>query len=529
MVDYGLARKAHFAGRGMVATSHPLAAAAGLEILREGGNAVDAAIATAACLTVVEPTSNGIGGDAFAILWANGKLHGLNGSGAAPEPISIEKVRNLGHEAMPRFGFAPVTVPGAVGAWAELSARFGKLSLARCLAPAVEYARHGHPVASVVGKYWKRAFRAYGEHLKGEEFANWFKTFESNLEAGRPPAVGEIWKSVEHAATLEEIGRDPQSFYTGALAKQIVDFSAKFGGFLSLNDLASYAPKWVEPICANYHGHEVWQIPPNGQGLVALIALNILAGFELKDDIESHHIIFEAMKLAFTAGKAVITDPKFMAISAEELLSSAYAEKLRQNIGKRAAKPASILPNQGGTVYLATADDQGNMISYIQSNYMGFGSGLVVPGTGIALQNRGADFSLDPAHANALAGGKLTYHTIIPGFLTRGGAPIGPFGVMGGYMQPQGHVQVILNTIHRGLDPQQTLDAPRWQWMQGQKFEVEHHFPRHLAAGLSDLGHQISTPPDSGGFGRGQIIWRAENGALCGGTESRCDGHIAGF
>jgi len=524
-------RYAQYAGQGMVATSHPLAAQAGLDVLKKGGNAIDAAIATAACLTVVEPTSNGIGGDAFALVWADGQLHGLNGSGRSPESISIEKMQNMGHKAMPKFGFAPVNVPGVPGSWAALNERFGKLSLLDCLAAAVGYARNGHPVAPIVSKYWNRAWRGYSAQCKGDEFAHWFELFSSRIEAGRPPAAGEIWRSLAHAQTLEEIGHSAsKSFYKGGLAKAIHDFSVKHSGFITDKDLAGFKAAWVEPISARYHGHDVWQMPPNGQGLVGLIALNILSGFDLDvGSLNSYHIIFEAMKLAFTAGKAAITDPAHMQVGVDELLSPAYAAKLREKIGQNAAEPAPILPNTGGTVYLATADAQGNMVSYIQSNYMGFGSGLVVPGTGIALQNRGADFSLDSSHANALAGGKLTYHTIIPGFLTKDKAPIGPFGVMGGYMQPQGHVQVVLSTVHEALNPQQSLDAPRWQWMEGKKFEVEHHFPRHIASGLSDLGHQISTPSDSGGFGRGQIIWRMENGMYCGGTESRCEGHIALF
>ncbi|MCL2350705.1 MAG: gamma-glutamyltransferase family protein [Defluviitaleaceae bacterium] len=527
---YGSVRTAVF-GRAMVATSQPLAAQAGLDIIKKGGNAIDAAIAAAACLTVVEPTSNGIGGDVFALVHSGGKLHGLNGSGRSPQSISIEAVQNAGHkDAMPKFGVLPVTVPGQPGAWAALNEKFGKLSLSECLAPAVAYALDGHPVAPVVGKYWARAYGAYQAQMKekGEQFKPWFDTFSSNIDAGRAPNPGEIWASADHATTLEEIGKtNAKSFYKGSLANEIVNFVKKHDGFLSLEDLAAYEAMWVDPISTNYHGYDVWQTPPNGQGLVGLIALNILSKYDLSDFDKNYHIMFEAMKLAFTAGKAAITDPRHMRVSAQELLSMEYAEKLRQNIGKTAAQPAPILPNQGGTVYLAAADDEGNMISFIQSNYMGFGSGLVVPGTGIGLQNRGADFSLDPNHANALAGGKLTYHTIIPGFLTKGERAIGPFGVMGGYMQPQGHAQVILNTIHKNLNPQQALDAPRWQWMADKRFEVEHHFPRHIAQHLAGLGHQISTPPDSGGFGRGQIIWRMENGMLCGGTENRCDGHIA--
>ncbi|MCL2169844.1 MAG: gamma-glutamyltransferase family protein [Defluviitaleaceae bacterium] len=520
------------AGRGMVCTSHPLAAQAGLDVLKSGGNAVDAAVATAAALTVVEPTSNGIGGDAFALVWKDGQLHGINGSGRAPESISIDAVTSRGHKTMPKFGFEPVTTPGQVGAWAALIGRHGELSLADNLAPAIDYARNGHPVAPVVSKYWKRAWDAYSANCKDDMFKPWFELFAANEdEPNRPPAAGEIWKSVRHALTLEEIARtDGKSFYTGALAHAIADFSNKHNGFISKTDLAGYEPRWVEPISTRYCGFDVWQMPPNGQGIVGLIALNILAGYELDfGSARAYHLAIEAIKLAFSAGKAAITDPDHMTVSVEEFLSPSYAAKLRESIGKRALEPAPILPNSGGTIYLCTADSQGNMVSYIQSNYMGFGSGLVVPGTGISLQNRGADFSLDPAHANALQGGKLTYHTIIPGFLTKDFKPIGPFGVMGGYMQPQGHVQVILNLVHGNLNPQQALDAPRWQWMADKRVEIEHHFPRHIVSELSNMGHQLSTPPDGGGFGRGQIIWQMENGALCGGTESRADGAIASY
>ncbi|MCL2753156.1 MAG: gamma-glutamyltransferase family protein, partial [Defluviitaleaceae bacterium] len=505
---YASSRTAVYAKKGMIATSHPLAAQAGLDILKKGGNAIDAAIATAACLTVVEPTSNGIGGDVFALLWAGGKLHGLNGSGKSPESISIDAVKAKGHETMPKFGFEPVTVPGAPAAWAALNKRFGKLTLEQCLAPAVEYARFGHPISPTVGKYWQGGFKAYAANLKdkGVEFDHWFKTFAPN---GKPPQIGEIWKSDTHAKTLEEIGKtNAESFYRGGLAKAIANFCAKHGGYLTANDLAAHEALWVDPISVNYRGYDVWQIPPNGQGLVALLALNILSGYE---DVD-YHRSFEAMKLAFAVGKAAITDPAHMKASIDEFLSQKYAEKLRAQITDTAAQPAPILPDSGGTVYLAAADDEGNMISFIQSNYMGFGSGLVVPGTGIALQNRGADFSLDPNHANALMGGKRTYHTIIPGFLTKGGRPIGSFGVMGGYMQPQGHLQVIQNTIDHKLNPQQALDAPRWQWTADKKFEVEHSFPKHIAQQLAAKGHQITMPIDSGSFGRGQIIWRLENG-----------------
>ena len=525
---YPSARTCVYAKRGMVATTHPLAAQAGLSMLNKGGNAIDAAIATAAALTVVEPTSNGIGGDCFALLWSNGKLHGLNSSGKAPKNISIDKVKSLGHEKMPKFGLLPVTVPGVPGGWVELNKKFGKLQLWECLKPAVNYARYGHPIAPTVGKFWQYAYNAYSRNKDGSEYYAWFDAFAPN---GRAPRIGEMWTSKDHANTLEEIGTtNAESFYRGRLAEQIADFSAKNGGFITAYDLADFSPEWVSPISTNYRGYDVWEIPPNGQGLVALIALNVLKGynFEHRDSAETYHRQFEAMKLAFTLGKAVITDSLYMKYTTDELLSDGFTAELRAKIGKTAAEPAAYTPNNSGTVYLAAADGDGNMVSFIQSNYMGFGSGIVVPGTGIALQNRGADFSLDPYHANALEGGKKTYHTIIPGFLTKDGVPIGPFGVMGGYMQPQGHVQVIMNTLDFAHNPQAALDAPRWQWLEGKKFEVESGFPAHIVDELRAKGHEITVSIDSGGFGRGQIIWKDKNGVLVGGTEHRADGAVVG-
>jgi gamma-glutamyltranspeptidase/glutathione hydrolase len=526
---YASRRTTVYAKNGMVATSQPLAAQAGLDVLKRGGNAMDAAIATAAALTVVEPTSNGIGGDAFALVWTNGQIYGLNASGCSPKNISIEAVKRLGHQEMPRFGFVPVTVPGAPGAWAAMSERFGKLPLTEVLRPAIEYAEKGYPLSPILGKYWASAFKTYSEHLKGDEFKHWFETFAPE---GRAPKIGELWSSEAHARTLQAIAEsNARAFYEGDLAERIDAFSRQYGGFITKEDLAAFKPEWVEPIRVNYRGYDVWEIPPNGQGLVALMALNILKGFEFsyKDDVETYHLQMEAIKLAFEDGKKYITDPRHMNVSVADLLSDAYAEERRRLIGKEAIQPAPGRPNSGGTVYLATADSEGNMVSFIQSNYMGFGSGLVVPGTGIALQNRGHTFSLSPDDANALEPGKRTYHTIIPGFLSKDGQAVGPFGVMGGYMQPQGHVQVVMNTVDFDLNPQAALDAPRWQWIEGKTFEVERGIPEHIVQALSRRGHNIKVALDSGGFGRGQIIWRDEHGVLAGGTEPRTDGSIAAW
>ena len=529
---YPMPRNMQTARNGMVATSQPLAAQAGLTILQNGGNAIDAAIATAACLTVVEPTANGIGGDAFALVWTGGKLHGLNSSGPAPAAISIDAVKALGHNEMPKMGWLTVTVPGAPAAWAALSKRFGKLPLSQCLAPAVNYARQGYPISPALGRGWAGAFSAFKHNCTGPEFAHWFETFAPQ---GRAPKIGELWASPNHAATLEEIAEThAESFYRGSLAKKIAEFSEKHGGFLRETDLASFSPEWVSPISVNYRGYDVWEMPPNSQGLVALLALNIMKGYDIprglpgREDIEIFHKQFEAIKLAFACGKAVITDPAHMQVPVEDLLSGSFADTLRNQIQPTASMPTEILPPKGGTVYLAAADKDGNMVSFIQSNYLGFGSGVVIPGTGIAMQSRGMDFSLDPSHANCLKGGKRCYHTIIPGFLTKNDAPVGPFGVMGGYMQPQGHMQVVMNMVDFGLNPQAALDAPRWQWKDGKNFEVEHHFPRHIAQGLSGLGHNITVPLESTGFGRGQVILRdMDSGVLMGGTESRTDGAIA--
>lgn len=525
---YPSQRTVTYARKGLVATSQPLAAQAGLEVLKKGGNAIDAAIATAACLTVVEPTSNGIGSDAFALIWTQGKLHGLNSSGPAPKAISIDALHRAGIKEMPRFGFTPVTVPGTPGAWAECVRKFGKLPLSEVLKPAIDYARNGYPLSPTLAKYWNNAFNIYTKNLSGVEYKNWFDTF---APGGKAPQVGDLWRSEAHARTLEEIAdTGAESFYRGSLADKIDQFSRRYNGYIRGEDLADFRTEWVEPISVNYRGYDVWEIPPNGQGLVALMALNILKGFafDARDCELTFHRQIEAMKLAFADGQKYITDSRHMKAAVEQLLAEQYAAERRQLIGNKALQPEPGTPPKGGTVYLAAADGEGNMVSYIQSNYMGFGSGLVVPGTGIALQNRGHNFSLDPQHDNALAPGKRTYHTIIPGFLTKDNRAVGPFGVMGGFMQPQGHLQVVMNCIDFGLNPQAALDAPRWQWTEGKTILVENHFPNSIAAQLSRRGHDIRVALDSGSFGRGQIIWRdPETGVLAGGTEARADGHIA--
>ncbi|RIV28698.1 gamma-glutamyltransferase family protein [Alicyclobacillaceae bacterium I2511] len=526
---YPSRRRVVYAARGMVATSHPLAAQAGLEVLQKGGNAVDAAVAAAAALTVVEPTSNGIGGDAFALVWNQGRLYGLNSSGPAPQALSIDKLQAAGFRTIPRFGWAPVTVPGVPAAWAELSRRFGKVAFSETLNPAIVLAEQGHPVAPTTARLWRLATQLYTRELRKEEFLHWFDTFAPQ---GVAPEAGELWRSPGHAATLRAIADSQgKDFYEGDLANRIVRFATATGGYMRKSDLTHFTPQWVDPVSVPYRDYDVWEIPPNGQGVVALMALQILQGFEFgeKESVETYHRQVEAMKLAFADGRQFITDARDMEVRVVDLLSATYADLRRQKIGSQASEPVPGRPPEGGTVYLATADAEGNMVSYIQSNYMGFGSGLVVPGTGISLQNRGYTFSLNPADVNALAPGKRTYHTIIPGFLSHQGQAVGPFGVMGGYMQPQGHVQVVMNLVDFHLNPQAALDAPRWQWLEGRRLMVERQLPESIAQALAARGHLVEVANDGSTFGRGQVICRLSSGVLAGATEPRTDGTVAAW
>ena len=521
-----------YARGGMVNCSSPQAAAAGLEALRRGGNAMDAAVAAASTLTVTEPTANGLGSDAFALVWSEkeGRLFGLTASGPAPMLADADKVLAQGRDEkgkMPRHGWTPVTVPGAVGAWAALTERFGRRSLAENLAEAVRYAREGYPCAPNLAAGWQSAFAAYRKLLTEPCFDAWFQTFAPE---GRAPEAGELIRLPDHADTLEEIGATGgESFYRGELAKKIDAESRKFRGYLRFEDLAAYRPLWVEPIRLNYRGWEVCEIPPNGQGIVALMALNILKEFDFpeRDCAMTAHRQIEALKMAFADAFRYVTDPKDMVLDYHRLLLPEYGAQRAREMTDRAQVYGPAMPPKSGTVYLCCADGEGNMVSFIQSNYMGFGSGIVVPGTGIALQNRGADFSLDPKAANVLRPGKRSYHTIIPGFLMKDGLPVGPFGVMGAYMQPQGHVQVVMNTVDFALDPQQALDAPRFQWLRDGSVTVEGRFDPELARALRRMGHELRVDLSLSGFGRGQMIRRLENGVLVGGTESRTDSNIA--
>jgi gamma-glutamyltranspeptidase/glutathione hydrolase len=530
MSPYRSARSPLIAHRGVVATSHPLAVQAGMEMLRRGGNAVDAAIATAITLTVVEPTSNGIGSDAFALVWDGTKLYGLNGSGRAPRKLTLASIKALVHETMPARGWLPVTVPGAPAAWRDLHKRFGRLNFEELFEPAIVYAERGHPVAPIVAQYWEYAAQSFAE-LKGPEFIGWHQTF---APSGRAPRAGEIVALPDHARTLRALAQSYcEEFYHGKIAHQIVRFSQETGGFLCEQDLKEHSSTWVEPIHTSYRGCEVWEIPPNTQGIVALIGLNILEGFELtqhpRGSVESFHLQIEALKLAFADGLRSIADPDFAPVPTEWLLSKAYAAQRRKLITDRALEPTPGEPPSGGTVYLCTADGDGMMVSFIQSNYMGFGSGIVIPKTGIALQNRGACFSLDPKHPNSLEPGKRPYHTIIPGFLTKEREAVGPFGVMGGFMQPQGHIQIIVNTVDYRMDPQMSLDAPRWQWLKSKEIEIEADADPKIIEGLRARGHNVTVREPGGLFGRGQIIWRLESGAYIAGSDKRADGYAAGI
>ena len=516
------------AKNGMVCTGSNLAASAGLEVLQKGGNAIDAAVATAAALTVTEPTANGLGSDSFALVWVKDKLYGLNSSGYSPKNISLKVVLEKSEDGkMPIYGWTPVMVPGAVKSWPTLVERFGKLSLKEDLAPAIRLASEGYPVGPMLGKMWERSTTKFHELFDGKpEYDEWFKTFTKDGESYH---FGDIVKLENHAKTLKLIAEtNGEAFYSGEIAKKLVEQSQRDGGYFSLEDLASYKSEWVEPISVDYHGYTVSEIPPNGQGIVALMALNILKEFEFTHrDTESFHKQLEAIKIAFADAKHYVTDPRDMKIDYHDLLKPEYGAMRAKEIDDNAALPCFGDPAKSGTVYLCTADGEGNMVSYIQSNYMGFGSGIVVEGYGVSLQNRGADFSLNENDANCLAPHKKSYHTIIPGFLSKDGKAVGPFGVMGGYMQPQGHVQVVMNIVDYKLNPQMALDAPRWQWMKDKTITVEPSFDTNIANALAAKGHDISFALNGVSFGRGQIIIRDENGVLYGGTESRTDSNIA--
>ena len=514
-----------YAKNGVVATSEGLAAQAGLDILKKGGNAIDAAVATAAALTVVEPCSNGIGSDNFAIVYFQNKLYGMNSSGYSSSNISIEKLRELGFKEMPKSGVIPITVPGTPKGWARLIERFGNLSLYEVLQPAIKLARDGFAISETVGFYFDKAIEYYQKNNLGKEFKHFFDVFTKN---GNRYHAGEIFRSEDLANTLEEIGKtNSDSFYKGALADKIVSFMEKHNGFIDHLDLSEYDCEFVDPISVNYKGYDICEIPPNGQGITALMALNLLKDEFYQDRSEKViHRQIEAIKIAFSDTLTYVTDPNFMKINPNFLISDKYVSLRKGDITEEAKLHNPIDYANSGTVYLATADKDGNMVSFIQSNYMGFGSGIVIDGTGISMQNRGHTFHLDHKHHNSLEPRKRTYHTIIPGFMMKDGNPIGPFGVMGGFMQPQGHLQVVMNLIDFDLGPQAALDAPRFRWDKALDVSLEDAFSDEIKDLLAKRGHNIKIEPRGSSFGRGQIIIKEDDHYIAG-TETRCDGHIA--
>ena len=545
---YPSRRSVVYGKNGMVCTSQALAAQAGLDVLKRGGNAVDAAIATAISLTVLEPPSNGIGSDLFALVWYKGKLYGLNGSGSSPMALTREKVLgklgtydrakdnyadsgeilDLSSSDMPDHGWETVTIPGAPASWKALHERFGAAEFGSLFEAAISYAEEGFPLQPVCSKLWKKnAPKVSG--LKNEiMYLPMLETFFNNKELD----PGSVVKLPEMGKTLRRLAESRcNSFYTGDIAREIIRFSCETGGYLTEEDLHNYRPEWVEPIRLNYRGCDVCEIPPNGHGLVVLMTLNILRHVSLaeKDNPETVHKQLEAMKIGFTDGKMYIADPRYMKANVDYFLSKEYGKKRAGEIRTEAHLPRPVDLNCGGTVYLCTADKEGNMVSLIQSHFNNFGSKLSVPGTGILLNNRGKNFSLDPEHDNCLAPGKKPYHTIIPGFLMKDGEPVGPFGVMGAFMQPQGQVQVVNNLVDFGLNPQEALDAPRWQWTGGKTVEVEASFDQTMVENLKQRGHDIKVMEEFTSFGRGQIIVRQPDGVYAAATEPRADGVVAAW
>jgi gamma-glutamyltranspeptidase/glutathione hydrolase len=518
----------------VVATSQPLAAQAGLRALQQGGNAADAAVATAAAMTVLEPTSNGLGSDAFALIWHDGKLHGLNASGRAPRAMTPEHF--AGHRTVPTTGWGPVTVPGAVSAWVAVSKRFGKLPFADLLDAAIGYADRGYPVAPQTAEGWAHA------GTLAREFPSFAQTFFPN---GRAPRPGERFRNPDQANSLRRIAETTgEAFYRGDLAEKIAAHAKATGGLMTTDDLAAHTADWVEPISLAYRHVRVHEIPPNGQGIAALMALGILQhatdrglGDLDPDCPDLLHFQIEAMKLAFADAHRYVADPAAMDVTPAQLLDPAYlAERAKSIDPERAGNPHWGTPKPGGTILLTAADANGMMVSFIQSNYQGFGSGIVVPGTGISMQNRGACFTLEKGHPNRVAGGKRPYHTIIPAFLTRPGRdgaadePLMAFGVMGGFMQPQGHLQVVTRLADFGQNPQAALDAPRFQVTSGLRVSMEPGFAPAVYDELRRRGHEIEVAGrQTVTFGGGQAIYRLDGGAYLGASDLRRDGQAVGY
>ncbi|QOG05467.1 gamma-glutamyltransferase family protein [Aureimonas sp. OT7] len=519
-------RRSPVMARQMVSTSQPLATAAGLEMLRRGGNAVDAALAAAITLPVVEPTGNGLGSDAFCILWDGVSLHGLNASGHSPASWTPERFAGLG--AMPRRGFDSVTVPGAVSAWVDLSSRFGRLPFEELFEPAVRYAEEGYPVSPIIAEQWRRGA---AELHSQPGFAQTF------MPEGRAPRAGEIFRSAEMARTLRLIAESRgEAFYRGELAERIQAFATEHGAAITAADMAAHTNDWCGTIEQGFGDAALHEIPPNGQGIAALMALGMLKGSGIEDldpdGPEALHLQIEAMKLAFMDIHAFVADQLSMdEVTASHLLDPAYLASRAALIDRTRAREYPVgAPRDGGTVCLAAADADGMMVSFIQSNYAGFGSGVVVPGTGISLQNRAFGFSTKAGHPNQVGPGKRPFHTIIPGFVMGADGPSMAFGLMGGPMQAQGHVQMMLRTHVWGQDPQMAADAPRWRVIAGLDVAIEATTRPHTVSRLADMGHRLTVEPDTAGFGFGgaQLI-RKVGEVYIAGSDPRKDGMAAGF
>lgn len=527
------------AQNGMAATSHPLATQVALDMLKKGGSAVDAAIAANACLGLMEPVSNGIGGDLFAIVWdaKTQKLYGLNASGRSPKSLTLDYFIENGYKEIPYYGALPVSVPGCVDGWFELHGKFGNLPMSEVLKPTIDYARNGFPMAELIAYYLEGSAPRY------EKYPGFKEVF---MPSGKTPAKGEIFKNPYLANTLETISKDGRdAFYKGDIAKTIAKYMKEQGGFLSYKDLAEHRSEWVEPVSTDYRGYDVWELPPNGQGIAALQILNILEGYDLKSmgfGSEAYmHLFIEAKKLAFEDRAKYYSDPDFNNLPVDKLISKEYATERRKLINPdRSSRsyPAGKL-GHGETIYLTTADKDGNMVSLIQSNYLGIGSGMTPTGLGFVLQDRGNLFSLDKNHMNVYEPGKRPFHTIIPAFVTKGGKPYFSFGVMGGAMQPQGHAQVLINIIDFGMNIQEAGDAPRINhkgssqptgsaMTGGGIVQLESGFDYEVVRELRKKGHDVvySVGPYGGYQG---IMWDEENKVYYGASESRKDGQAAGY
>lgn len=509
--------------RNVVATSQPLATVAGIDALKQGGNAIDAALAAAITLTVVEPCSNGLGSDAFALTWYDGRLYGLNGSGKSPQRWTLEHFAQ--YEDMPQTDWDSVTVPGAVSAWVKMSQRFGKLNFSELFRVAIEYAEHGFHVGRRTGWHWQRAAQRF-HHF--QPFSDHF------LKHGRAPTTGELFKRPQLADTLREIAKtNGESFYRGALAEAIVHQANHEGGLLELEDLREQESYWIDPLSYQYGDFDVHEIPPNGQGLTALIALGILDRLNNRKNPPGSpswtHQQVEAMRIATHIAAEHFADPRHMTIDPQRFLEDQFLTELVSRISAHSVMETLAIPNVGSdTVYLCTGDADGNMVSFIQSNYMGFGSGVVIDGTGIALQNRGAGFSLDPKHPNVVSGSKRPFHTIIPGFVSKDGAPLLAFGVMGGHMQPQGHVQMITRIFDHGENPQSASDAPRWFVTADYATVLEQGYSVDTYDELIRLGHQVTTSNSTDLFGGAQLVLRVKDG-YCAASDHRKEGQAVGY